>query len=66
MSGRPDPAEWSGDEYDLPFPHGTPLLVNDRLQAGPRDASFLRHPGVHTIKPSHVVNYEYPCDWRIR
>ena len=24
MSTRPGPAEWSGDEHDLPFPPGTP------------------------------------------
>lgn len=54
-ASRPAPAEWSGDEYDLPFPHGTPLLVDGRLQAGTRDASFLNCPDVHTIKAAHIV-----------
>jgi hypothetical protein len=55
LSQRPDPAEWSGDEFDLPFPHGTPLLFDGRLQAGWRDASFLNSPDVHSIKARHVV-----------
>ena len=55
MSGRPDPAEWSGDEFDLPFPHGTPLTFDGRLQAGWRDATFLNSPDVHSIKARHVV-----------
>lgn len=55
MSGRPDPAEWSGDESDLPFEHGTPLLIDGRLQAGWRDATFLDRPDVHSIKARHVV-----------
>jgi hypothetical protein len=52
---RPAPAEWSGGEFDLPFPHGTPLLFGGRLQAGWRDASFLSSPNVRTIKARHVV-----------
>lgn len=55
MTKRPDPAEWSGDEYDLPFLHGTPLLFQGRLQAGWRDASFVNCPDVHSIKARHVV-----------
>jgi hypothetical protein len=55
LSQRPDPAEWSGDEFDLPFPHGTPLLFDGRLQAGWRDATFLSSPDVHSIKARHVV-----------
>ncbi len=56
MSTRPGPAGWSGDEYDLPFPHGTPpLMIGGRLQAGWRDASFLRSPDVHSVKARHIV-----------
>lgn len=52
---RPDPAEWSGDEYEVDFPHGTPLMINGRLQAATRDATFLARPDTRTIKATHVV-----------
>jgi hypothetical protein len=55
LSQRPDPAEWSGDEDDLPLPHGAPLLFDGRLQAGWRDATFPRSPDIHSIKARHVV-----------
>ncbi|ANZ14436.1 hypothetical protein SNOUR_05585 [Streptomyces noursei ATCC 11455] len=35
--------------------HGAPLLRNGRLQAGWREASFLRRPDVYSIKARHVV-----------
>ncbi|MDX3672698.1 hypothetical protein [Streptomyces europaeiscabiei] len=43
------------------LPHGAPLLTGGLLQAGHRDASFLRRPDVRTDKASHiiVVSHEY-------
>ena len=52
---RPPAAEWSGDEFDLGFPHGTPLLRDGKLQAGQRDATFLDCPDTRTDKASHVM-----------
>lgn len=55
MSERPVPAEWSGDEYDVPFAHGTPLAIQGHLQAATRDASHVDCPDTTSIKASHVV-----------
>lgn len=53
---RPAPAEWSGEEYDLPFPDGTPLLLRGQLQAGSRDASLRLQwgssPALHVVVAS--------------
>lgn len=55
MSSRPEPAEWSGDEYDVRFPDGTPLLIYGRLQAGIRDISSVARPDTSRPKARHVV-----------
>lgn len=55
MSGRPEPAEWSGGEYDVRFPDGTPLLVDGRLQAGVRDISSVARPDTRRPKARHAV-----------
>lgn len=55
MTGRPAPAEWSGDESDVPFPVGTPLLLRGCLQAGQRDASSYDRPDTASPKAGHVV-----------
>jgi hypothetical protein len=68
VSPRPTPAEWSGEEYGLPFPDGTPLMLEGQLQAGSRDASLSLHwgssPALHVV----VASGGYPaaaCDRRI-
>ena len=33
MSGRPDPAEWSGEEYGLQFPDGTVPALAEFVRA---------------------------------
>jgi hypothetical protein len=65
---RPTPAEWSGEEYGLPFPDGTPLMLRGQLQAGSRDASpgfgWGSSPALHVV----VAAAGYPaaaCDRRI-
>jgi hypothetical protein len=56
MSARPPAAEWSGDFGDVAqFPHGTPLMIDGKLQAGRRDARFIGCPDVHSDKAAHVV-----------
>ncbi len=65
---RPVPAEWSGEEYGLPFPDGSPLMLRGQLQAGSRDASlglqWGSFPALHIVAASGG----YPaaaCDRRI-
>jgi hypothetical protein len=70
VSGRPDPAEWSGEDYGLQFPDGTPLLLSGKLQAGARDASGTIRPpsGIFTALHIVVASGGYlasACDQRI-
>lgn len=56
MARRPDPVEWPEDEALLgQVPHGAPLTVAGRLQAGYRDASAYQRPNVYGIKAMHIV-----------
>jgi hypothetical protein len=68
VNARPAPAEWSGGQYGLPFPDGTPLMLQGQLLAGSRDASLRLQwgsfPALHIIAASGG----YPaaaCDRRI-
>jgi hypothetical protein len=68
MIKRQMPAEWSGEEYGLPFPDGAPLTLRGQLQAGSRDASLRLQwgssPALHVV----VASGGYPaaaCDRRI-
>jgi hypothetical protein len=70
VSPRPAPAEWSGEEYRIPFPDGTPLMLRGQLQAGARDASgTIRMPsGIFTALHVVVASGGYlaaACDQRI-
>lgn len=68
MNPCPAPAEWSGDEDDLPFPDGTPLLLQGQLQAGARDASLRLQWGSSQAAHVVVASGGWPvaaCSWRI-
>jgi len=56
MIKRQMPAEWSGEEYGLPFPDGAPLTLRGQLQAGSRDASLRLQwgssPALHVVVAS--------------
>ena len=55
MTGRPAPAEWSGEEYGLQLPDRTPLLLAGKLQAGARDASGAIRPPSGIFTALHIV-----------
>jgi hypothetical protein len=52
---RPDPVECPDFDDMRDYPHGAPLTIKGKLQAGRRDASFLASPDVHSFKVNHVI-----------
>ncbi|MFD8516614.1 hypothetical protein ACFV27_37420 [Streptomyces antimycoticus] len=55
MSKRPEAVECEDFRRVGQYAHGAPLLVEGKMVAGRRDASFLSRPDVHSIKANHIV-----------